>query len=244
MEEKIVIQKLIAASGAASRRQAEELIRDGHVRLNGKKAKLGDRASAEDEVLLKGRPLGLQKEHIYIKLHKPLDVVCTSRSFPGEKNVFDIVHLNRPLTIVGRLDKDSEGLVILTDDGDLAYKLTHPKFGVPKVYVVTLEHDLDKKKIKDIQAAFVSGIVIEEGKVRAQRVKHLRGRTFEVVLQEGKKRQIRRMFRKMGCHVSRLTRVRIGKVTIGGIKKGEWKYLNKEEISRLKEDRRGARVVE
>lgn len=242
----IVIQKLVAAAGVASRHAAEKLIKDGRVKVNGRVARLGDRASEQDAVTVNGKPLAFTKDFVYIKLYKPVGVVSTTRSFPGEKNILELVNVQRQLAIVGRLDKDSEGLVLLTDDGDLAYKLTHPKFGVPKVYVVTLEHDIDKKKIKDIQMAFVAGVDIGtpfakasevKGRevVRAQRVKHMRGRTFEIVLQEGKKRQIRRMFRKMGCHVAKLIRVRIGRVTIGGLKRGEWKYLNKQEIQNLKD---------
>jgi len=234
---KIVLQKLIAQSGIASRHQAEKFISDGRVTVNGKKAKLGDRADETDYVQVSGKTLSFTKEHIYIKLNKPIGVVSTTRSFPGEQNVLDLVKVRRNLSIVGRLDKDSEGLVILTDDGDLAYKLTHPKFGVEKVYVVTISHDIsDKKKISEVTDAFYRGINIGQGESRAKakRFKHLRGRTFEIVLQEGKKRQIRRMFRFVGLHVAHLSRVRIAGVTVGGIRRGSWKYLTKEEIQKLK----------
>jgi pseudouridine synthase len=239
---KIVLQKLIASAGVCSRHEAEKLIAGGNVFVNSQRSKLGDRADETDSIMVNKKKLSFTKEFTYIKLHKPLEYVCTTKFFPGEKNIFDLVKIRKVLGIVGRLDKDSEGLVILTDDGDLAYHLTHPKFGVRKVYVVTLAHDLatnkpdEKKKIKEIIDKFYKGINIGngDGVVRAEKIKHLRGRTFEVILEEGKKRQIRRMFRMLNCHVAKLVRVRIGSVTIGGVKRGEWKFLKKEEIIKLK----------
>mgnify|MGYP000910464657 CR=1 FL=1 len=239
---KIVLQKLIASAGVCSRHQAEKYIASGRVKLNGKTAKLGDRADENDAVLVDKKPLRFTKTHTYIKLYKPAGVVSTTRSFPSERNVLDFVKLHKPLAIVGRLDKESEGLVILTDDGDLAYKLTHPKFKVTKVYVVTLTHDLGanreeiKQKVKEVSESFARGVEIGlgDGRVKVERFKHLRGRTFEIVLAEGKKRQIRRMFRAVGCHVGMLKRVRIANVTVAGVSRGRWKYLSKEEIHKLK----------
>lgn len=239
---KQVLQKLIASSGLCSRHEAEKLISSGRVILNNKVGKLGDRATADDLVLVNNKRLSFKKDFLYIKLNKPVGFICTTRVFSGEKNIFSLLKTKKVLSIVGRLDKDSEGLVILTDDGDLAYRLTHPKFGVKKVYVVTLGHDLasNKKEIKtrlaELVTKFKTGVDIGlgDGKVRALNLKHLRGRTFEVVLGEGKKRQIRRMFRRFDCHVKKLVRVRIGSVTIGGIKTGEWKYLTREEVEGLR----------
>lgn len=240
---KIVLQKFLASAGVASRRQAEELIRAGKVTVNGQRAELGQRVSEEDDVRLRGQKLFFTTTLVYIKLNKPSGYVCTSRSFPGEKNIFELVKINKPLTIVGRLDKDSEGLVILTNDGDLAYQATHPKFGLEKVYLVTLRSGLgntkkeEKEHIGEIRTKFRQGIDIGlgDGVVKAERVKHLRGRTFEVVLRQGKKRQIRRMFRKLNHSVGRLVRVRIGNITVGKLKSGEWEYIPKGEVAeRLK----------
>lgn len=239
---KIVIQKLIAQGGVASRHQAEKLIASGRVRLNGKTAKLGDRADEDDELLVDRKPLRFSKEHTYIKFYKPVGVVSTMKSFPSEQNILDFVKVHKPLAVVGRLDKESEGLMILTDDGDLANILTHPKYKVKKVYVITLSHDLGKtrdeikKKLQEITTAFHKGVQIGngDGVVKTERTKYLRGRSFEIVLGEGKKRQIRRMFRQVGCHVGRLVRVRIANVTIAGTSRGRWKYLTKEEIHKLK----------
>lgn len=235
---KIVLQKYLSAAGIVSRRQAEALIKGGNIKVNGKLAKLGDRVDEDDDVRIRNKKITFTNKSIYIKLNKPTGYVCTTRSFPGEKNVLDLVSKKVPLTIVGRLDKDSEGLVLLTNDGELAYTFTHPKFGIDKVYLVTLGQDIskdpkeEKKKIFEIKEQFVKGIDIGlgDGRVKAERMKHLRGRTFEVVLRQGKKRQIRRMFRQLGYRVAKLVRVRIGNITIGKLKKGEWEYIDKPLI--------------
>lgn len=240
--EKVVVQKLLAAAGIGSRRQAEALIKGGNVRVNGKIAKLGDRADDSDDVRVRGKKIAFTKDFVYIKLNKPVGFVSTTRAFPGEQNIFELVKVRAQLAIVGRLDKDSEGLVILTNDGELANTLTHPKFGIEKVYVVTLKHDIgkdkkeEKAKIEEIVRRFKEGVEIGlgDGMVVAERVKHLRGRSFEVVLRQGKKRQIRRMFRQLGCHVDRLVRVRIGNVTIGRLRKGQWEQMKKAEVEKLK----------
>ncbi len=240
--EKIVLQKLLAGAGVASRRQAEALIKGGNVKVNGRLAKLGDRADESDDVRVRGKQLNFTKDFVYIKLNKPVGYVSTNRVFAGEKNVFELVKVRTPLSIVGRLDKDSEGLMLLTNDGDLANRLTHPKFGIEKIYVVTLKHDIggdkkeEKNKIADIMQKFHDGIEVGlgDGIVKAERTKHLRGRTFEIALRQGKKRQIRRMFRRVGCHVDRLVRVRIGNVTIGRLRKGQWEQMKRAEVEKLK----------
>lgn len=239
---KLVLQKLIATSGLCSRHEAEKMILSGRVIVNGRTARIGERAEDSDEIMVDHKKVVFKNDFIYIKLHKPVGFVCTTREFPGEKNILSLIKTKKVLSIVGRLDKESEGLVILTDDGDLAYHLTHPKFGVKKVYVVTLGHDIgsnkseEKKKVAELVEKLKKGVDIGlgDGVVRAERIKYLRGRSFEVILGEGKKRQIRRMFRKLNCHVTRLSRVRIGPLTIGGVRRGEWKYINKREVEELK----------
>jgi pseudouridine synthase len=239
---KIVLQKFLSGAGVASRRQVEALIKGGNVKINGVMAKLGDRADESDDVRVRGKKVSFTNNFIYIKLNKPVGYVSTNRSFKGEHNVLELVNVSTPLVIVGRLDKDSEGLLMLTNDGELANKLTHPKFGIEKVYIVTLGHDIgkdkkeEKNKIAEIVEKFKTGVDVGlgEGIVKAERVKHLRGRSFEVVLRQGKKRQIRRMFRRLGFHVIRLVRVRIGNVTIGRLRKGQWEHINKTEIEKLK----------
>lgn len=239
---KVVLQKYLAAAGIGSRRQAEALIKGGNIKVNGKLAKLGDRVEEGDDIRLRGKKITFTSKLVYIKLNKPPDYVSTNRAFPGEHNVLELVKVSTPLAIVGRLDKESEGLLLLTNDGGLAHTLTHPKFGIEKVYVVTLGHDIGKNKqeekaaIATITEKFKTGIDIGlgDGIAKAERIKHLRGRTFEVVLRQGKKRQIRRMFRRLGYHVSRLVRVRIGNVTIGRLRKGQWERLKPAEVDKLR----------
>jgi len=140
---KAVLQKIIAMSGYSSRRQAEELIRNGLVSLNGQLAFLGDSADPQKDIIeINGKTIASLPQPIYIKFNKPLGYVCTNRYFKNEKNIFDLVDINERLFVVGRLDKDSRGLLLLTNDGDLTQKLCHPKFEHEKVYEVKVAGEI------------------------------------------------------------------------------------------------------
>ncbi|MDA3840547.1 MAG: pseudouridine synthase [Patescibacteria group bacterium] len=235
---KIVLQKYIADSGHCSRRQAEELIRSGKVSVNKKKAELGMRVGERDDVFIGNEKIGEKKEHIYIILNKPVGYVCTTKKFKGEKNVFDLVKTNERLFIVGRLDKDSQGLVLLTNDGDLAQEMTHPSFEHEKKYII--EVDKARKDIQEIVKNFLKGVDIGrdpstssgrgDGIVWTKNAKHLGGKLFEIILVEGKKRQIRRMFATQGLEVKRLTRISLGKLKLSKLENGKWKNINKNQI--------------
>lgn len=230
---KIVLQKFIAQAGFCSRRQAEEFIKKGRVFINGKIAEPGVRADENDEVEIGGKMLVLHKKLIYIKLNKPQGYVCTSRKFKDEKNVFDLVEVDERLFAVGRLDKDSRGLVLLTNDGDLAQRLTHPKYGHKKNYEVRIKNcELSNEKIKEIENKFIKGVDIGEGDgvVKAKKISYVGDEKFAITLTEGKKRQIRRMFAALGYQVVDLIRVGIGNLELWDLKEGEWKYLSDEEI--------------
>ncbi|MFA6171465.1 MAG: pseudouridine synthase [Patescibacteria group bacterium] len=232
---KIILQKYIAQSGFSSRRRAEELIRQGKVIVNEKVAKLGDKIDEENlpEIFVDGRELRLPEAKIYIKLNKPAGYTSTAARFKGEKNVFSLVKVKERLFIVGRLDKASRGLILLTNDGELANKLTHPRYEKEKEYIAIVSgKNIDTKKAV---SQFSAGIDIGEGDgiVRAKRVKYQSGGKFSIVLTEGKKRQIRRMFKALGLEVMDLIRVRIGKLGLGSLKEGEWKKLTGEEIKKL-----------
>jgi len=253
---KIILQKFIADSGYCSRRKAEELIRLGRVKVDGKRAELGMYAelqliaSRQSEVKVDGKKIELHENKIYIKLNKPVDYACTSAKVKGEKNVFNIVETRSNasqarLHIVGRLDKNSRGLVLLTNDGELTQRITHPKFEHEKKYLVKVKNQesrikpalsLREHEVKSIIKKFKSGINIDDGdgEVRAKEIKHLKNNSFEIILTYGKKRQIRRMFKQLGFEVVDLFRIEIAGLKLGNLQSGEWEYLAESEIKKLK----------
>lgn len=246
------LTKYLSSSGCCSRRQAEELIRRGGVTVNNKVAQLGQMANEEDEVKIDGETIHFTNNRIYIKLNKPAGYVCTNRVFKGEKNVFALLPVSfsegqGKLFAVGRLDKESRGLVLLTNDGDLSQQLTHPKYGHEKIYQVRINTSgkqmaidrniLSRENVSQIIKRFRQGVDIGEGDgiVRAKTIKYLKDNTFEIVLTEGKKRQIRRMFKSLRREVVDLMRIGIGKLQLGELKEGQWEHLSAEEVERLKE---------
>jgi len=235
---KEVLQKKIAASGFGSRRKAEELIRAGRVTLNGYKAKLGERADDNDVIVVDGKKLMGDSAKIYLKLNKPTGYTCTNRHFDGEKNIFSLVRLKERLYTVGRLDKDSRGLVLLTNDGDLAAKLTHPKYGSSKKYLVQLAADerLERKfSIDNILKALRKGIDLGEGEgLGWAKTAEFKDGTFTLVLTTGRKRQIRRMFAGLKLHVTDLVRVEMSGVMLGDLPEGEWHHLSEYELKKLR----------
>jgi pseudouridine synthase len=232
---KVILQKYIAEAGYFSRRQAEELIRASKVKINGKVAKLGMRAGDDDEIKVNGKLLGLAKQKIYIKLNKPIGYVCTSRRFKGEKNIFELIKTRQRLFAVGRLDKESRGLVLLTNDGDLSQKLAHPKFEHEKEYVVSIKNEELRIKNEDIIKIFKSGVDIGEGDgiVKVKDAEFLGDDKFKVVLTQGKKRQVRRMFKKIGLEVEDLLRTRIGNLKLGSLEEGRTELLSGEDVKKI-----------
>ncbi len=222
---KVKLQKYIADSGYCSRRAAEELIEKKRVRVNGKVATVGMRVDDEDRVTVEGKRVRAKKdEPIYIALNKPKGYVCTNREEEGEKNVFSLVPTEERLFVVGRLDKDSRGLVILTNDGDFAYKMTHPSFSHEKEYMVRLSRDIEM----EMEEALVKGVDIgEKTKAKMKEIERVGPKKYKVILTEGKRRQIRRMFEVFDRTVQDLRRVRIGKYKIGGLMEKNWKRIEK-----------------
>lgn len=235
---KINLQKFIASSGICSRRKAGDLIKQGRVMVNGKLAELGMRADESDKVEVGGKVLNLAGNKIYIKVNKPVGYTCTNQKFSGEKNIFELVDLKSSaeesarLFIVGRLDKDSRGLVLLTNDGEMAQWLAHPSFEHEKKYEVRIKNRgegiMNGREAEEIIRKFKNGVDI--GKdiseiARAKDVKYLGDNKFLVVLTTGKKRQIRRMFYSLGYDVEDLLRTGIGNLELGNLKEGEWEYV-------------------
>jgi pseudouridine synthase len=226
------LQKIIAACGVASRRHAEELIRQGRVRVNGQIVRqLGIQVDPErDVVSVNNCTLKPKSKKVYLKFNKPPGVVSTCRTYPGEKNIFDYLPANLPRVFpVGRLDKDSEGLVLLTNDGELSQRLTHPRYEHEKEYSVEVERPLDERLLK----SFTHGVMLERQKTLPAKVQRTGLKTFKVVLKEGKKRQIRRMVEAAGNKVVFLKRIRIATLKLDNLKRGEVKTLSPLEIKAL-----------
>lgn len=232
---KITLQKLIASTNNYSRRQVEQLIKDGRVFLNGRVATLSDRADNNDEIKI-GRTSLILKEpkKIYLKLNKPKGYTCTNKEFKGEKNIFELINLPEKLFVVGRLDKDSRGLLLLTNDGALTQKISHPRFEHKKVYEVRIEN-LKGYNPTRVCSALLEGVDIgDDGIVRARGAKYLQNNQFIITLSEGKKRQIRRMMSGLNLQVIDLRRINLAGIELGGLAEGKWEYLSQSEISLIK----------
>lgn len=229
------LNKVLAAAGFGSRRQCEELIRAGRVTLDGEVVTdLGRKVEPEQALAVDGRPVQRQRL-VYWLVNKPKGYLSTNYDPAGRPRVIDLVlHVPERVYTVGRLDEDSDGLVLLTNDGELAQRLTHPRHGVEKTYQVQVA---GTPRVEDLQQ-LRKGVWISEGRVRAKRVKRLgkRGDSIflEVVLAEGKNREIRRMLAKLGHKVMQLRRVAIGPVKLGRLKAGKARRLSLKELGALK----------
>lgn len=235
---KKVLQKIIAASGLASRRQAAELIKQGLVKLNGRRAVLGDRAEfSHDSILIKGRPLAEPRPLLYFKLNKPAGYTCTNRVFTKEKNIFCLLPRNERLFSIGRLDKSSRGLLILTNDGYLAQQLAHPRFQHEKTYraVISDANQFAPGDGQRFATALNSGVDIGEGdgRVKTKKAQYLQNRVFVITLSEGKKRQVRRMFAALNLKVTDLQRISFAGLDLKDLPEGKWSPLTAEEIRLL-----------
>ncbi len=237
MEDKVRLQKVLAACGVASRRKAEELIVQGSVKVNGKTAQLGDKVDPQkDKITVKGRRISsaAKNKYYYIMLHKPRGYVTTMQDERGRKCVAELVK-DVPARVypVGRLDRESEGLLLMTNDGDFANKVTHPAQHVAKVYRVTVRPGITKEQVEEM----TSGIVIDGRKTQPCDVHVIKREAervvLEVILREGRNRQIRKMCEKLGLEVARLKRTQIGQVKLGMLPQGKWRDLSPDEVKRL-----------
>ena len=232
MEERI--QKIMASRGVASRRASEELILQGRVTCNGQVCGLGDRANPEkDTILVDGRPLPSTPDAIYILLHKPRGYVTTLSDEKGRKNVSQLVS-DCPQRVypVGRLDMDSEGLLLLTNDGELANHLMHPSHVVDKVYQVWVQGFSPEGLERLSQPIELDGYRIRKPNVKCQKRTGDKA-LLQITIHEGRNRQIRRMCAIAGMEVQRLKRIREGSLSLGQLPLGKWRYLTKEEVQAL-----------
>jgi len=234
MEERL--QKLMAQAGLGSRRDCEELISAGRVIVNGKRAELGQKADPSvDRILVDGVPLKAPEAYQYIALYKPRNVLTTVEAPDPRQTVRDLVPVQGTLYPVGRLDVDSEGLVLLTNDGDLANRLTHPRYAHEKEYKVLVARRPDDEQLD----TWRRGVVLEDGhRTLPAQVIFLsafgQGAWLKVILREGRKRQIREVGSLIGLPVVRIIRTRISTLHLGRLKPGEWRPLTPDEVNELK----------
>lgn len=237
------LQKVMAAAGIASRRASEELIAAGRVTVNGEIAELGRKVDpAADDIRLDGERINADPDLAYVVLNKPRGVITTADDPEGRPTVVDMVHLPVRLFPVGRLDQDTEGLLLLTNDGELAHKLMHPSFQVPRTYVALVPAPVKNEQLRQLR----EGVMLEDGVARADDVHTLeedKGRALvQLVMTEGRKREVRRMLAAVGLPVQRLARVAYAGVELGDLKQGKWRHLTQTEIGLLHaavEGRRG-----
>jgi 23S rRNA pseudouridine2605 synthase len=232
------LQKILAQAGFGSRRACEDYIVAGRVRVNGKIAELGQKADpAIDKITVDGKPIPAAEAPIYIALYKPRNVLSTVEPERGDnrRSVRDLVDIPQHVYPVGRLDYESEGLVLMTNDGELTNRLTHPRFGHSKEYRVLLAKRPDREQLD----AWRRGVVLEDGyrtapaEVRFESPQG-KGAWIRVIMREGRKRQIREICKQLGLPVVRIVRVRIGTLRLGNLKPRQWRYLTTQEIQELR----------
>lgn len=228
------LQKILASRGLCSRRRAEELINAKRVTVNGIIAQLGQSADPDiDEIALDGEPIPVQGGYVYILLHKPRGFVTTLSDERGRRTVAELVNCGTRVYPVGRLDMDSEGLLILTNDGEFANHLTHPKAEVEKTYEVWVTHFQDGGEKLLSRSIVLDGYTIRPPKVRLLSAEGTKAHLL-ITIHEGRNRQVRRMCQAAGMHVTRLRRISEGKLHLGDLKKGAWRYLTEAEVKELR----------
>ena len=229
------LQKILSARGVASRRKAEEMIEQGLITLNGAVAVLGDTADPEmDEILVEGRPLPSKQEYVYILLHKPRGYVTTLSDEKGRPNAAQLVSdCGVRVYPVGRLDMDSEGLLLFTNDGDFANALMHPRHEVKKTYDTWVTGYVPGAEVKLSRPIELDGYMIRPPKVTLIRAEGRKAK-FRITIHEGRIRQVRRMCEAAGMTVTRLKRIREGTLSLGDLPLGKWRYLTAEELAQMK----------
>jgi len=231
------LQKFLSQAGIASRRASEALILEGRVKVNGITVKeLGTKVNPESDIIeVDGKVCNIDKEYVYILLNKPKGILTSVKDPFGRPTVIDLLKgIKTKVFPVGRLDKDTQGLLLLTNDGELTYKITHPKHKVEKTYIAHVEGVVCPKDIE----ALKNGIMLEDGLTSPAKVKIIKkldnSTVLELKIHEGRKRQVRRMCDAIGHPVINLKRTQIGNLSLNGLKVGQWRYLNQDEIDYLK----------
>jgi len=237
------LQKLIARAGVASRRKAEVLIADGRVSVNGVRAGIGDSADlASDRIEIDGQPLGAPGRAVPLAVHKPRGYLSSARDERGRRSVVALVDAGgERLWPAGRLDVESEGLLLLTNDGEWANRVLHPRYGNEREYAALVNPAPNRQQLQRLR----DGITLEDGPARLLTARHASppeevvrereetGAWLRVRIGEGRKREVRRLFEAVGCHVERLVRTRIGPLSLAGLSEGSWRHLRPREVAAL-----------
>jgi len=223
------LNAFLARAGVASRRAADELIKAGRVTVNGEPGQLNTFVESGDRVEFDERPVALQRL-AYVLLHKPAGVVTTARDPRGRPTVVELVRHEARVVPVGRLDADTTGALLLTNDGPLAHRLAHPRYGVEKVYEVEVDGEPTEERLVRLR----EGVELDDGVTAPARARRLGPNTLELVLHEGRKHQVKRMCEAVGTPVVRLHRAAYDSVELGGLAAGEWRELTDEEVERLR----------
>lgn len=234
MAEQIRINKYISSCGFCSRRQADRYLEEGRVTIDGETAGVGDRVEPGQTVCVDGTKIRINEEKIVIAFHKPAGVVCTS-SKKDKDNIIDYLHFDQRIYPVGRLDKESTGLILLTNDGELTDRILRGRNGHEKEYVVTVNKPISQEVIR----AMEQGVPILDTMTKPCRIRKLGERKFRMILTQGLNRQIRRMCEYFGYRVLTLKRVRIMNIELGQLPEGEWRYLTPKEREKLEKSMKG-----
>lgn len=230
------LNKFIAHSGVCARREAAELVKDGKVTVNGDLVlEPGYKVSADDKIMVKGKKIFLQRNLVYVLLNKPKDYLTTLKDPEGRKTVMDLIKEATPERIypVGRLDRNTTGVLLLTNDGELAQKLTHPSFGIRKIYEVRLDKPLTKKDFETI----LEGVELEDGMIQADSLAYADSKDKTIIgieIHSGRNRIVRRLFEHLGYDVRNLDRVMFANLTKKNIERGKWRFLKEKEVRLLK----------
>lgn len=236
MEDLIRLNKAISQSGYCSRREADKLIEKGVVLVNGKKAKQGQKVSSSDSIKVSGRLITMQKKRVYLAFHKPVGVTSTT-DLKDKDNMIDYINYGERIFHIGRLDKDSEGLIFLTNDGDIVNKILRAENGHEKEYIVTVNKNITDTFIDKMS----KGVPILGVVTKPCHVKRLNKRTFKIILEQGLNRQIRRMCDYFDYQVVTLKRIRIMNITLGNLPYGHWRYFTKKELNDINKLLEGSR---